>query len=66
MNDHLRLFVRRFDGSWRLTASDYQLEHTHRHPFPTRERAERFKARVRAALDAGGDLNLQHWEYTGP
>ena len=50
MNAHLRLNVRRLDGRWRLTASDRELEHTHRHPFPSREVAERFKARVRQAL----------------
>lgn len=66
MNDHLRLRVRRFDGRWRLTASDWQLEHTHRHPFPSREAAERFKKRVRQALEDGRDLDLAHWEYTGP
>ncbi len=66
MNAHLRLSVRRFDGSYRVTARDRELEHTHRHPFPTRERADRFAHRVRYALETGGDLNLEHWEYTGP
>ena len=66
MNAHLRLTVRRLDGRYRVTATDRELEHTHRHPFPTRERAEAFADRVRHALDAGADLNLQHWEYTGP
>ena len=66
MNAHLRLNVRRLDGRWRLTASDWGLEHTHRHPFPSREAAERFKARVRQALEDGRDLDLAHWDYTGP
>ncbi len=66
MNAHLRLFIRRFDGSYRVTAGDRELEHTHRHAFPTRQRAERFRRRIREALEAGSDLNLQHWEYTGP
>ncbi len=66
MNAHLRVSVRRFDGQYRVTAQDRQLEHTHRHPFPTDERAHRFATRVREALDEGADLNLEHWEYTGP
>ncbi len=66
MNAHLRLSVRRFDGRYCVTASDRDIEHTHRHRFPTRQRAYRFLARVREALEAGGDLNLKHWEYTGP
>ena len=66
MNDRLNVTVRRLDGRYRVTASDFQLEHTHFHPFPTRDAAERFAARVRRALEGGGDLNLQHWEYTGP
>ena len=66
MNANLRLTIRRFDGRWRVTASDSELEHTHRHPFPSRDAAERFKARVRQALEAGRDLDLRHWQYTGP
>ncbi len=66
MNAHLRLTVRRYGGRYRVTASDYQLEHTHRHAFPTYKRAKRFADRVRKALETGADLNLQHWEYTGP
>ncbi len=66
MNDHLQLYVRRFDGSYRVTARDRELEHTHLHRFPTWQRAKRFLTRVRQALDAGGDLNLRHWEYSGP
>ncbi len=66
MNAHLRLSVRRFDGRYCVTARDRELEHTHRHRFPTYLRADRFLARVRQALNAGGDLNLEHWEYTGP
>ena len=66
MNTHLRLTIRRFDGRWRVCASDRELEHTHRHLFPTRRAAERFRDRVRAALEAGRDLDLAHWEYTGP
>ncbi len=66
MNGHLRLSVRRLDGSYRVTARDRELEHTHLHRFPSTERAERFLNRVRQALEAGGDLNLTHWEYTGP
>lgn len=66
MNDHLRLFVRRFDGSYRVTAVDRELEHTHLHRFPTWKRAERFRRRIRHALEVGRDLNLSHWEYTGP
>ncbi len=50
MNAHLRLSVRRFDGRYRVTARDAELEHTHRHPFPTRERAQRVLTRVRKAL----------------
>ena len=66
MNAHLRLTVRRLDGRYRVTARDYELEHTHRHAFPTRQRAQAFAKRVRQALETGADLNLQHWEYTGP
>ncbi len=66
MNAHLRLSVRRFDGRYCVTARDRELEHTHRHRFPTYLRADRFLARVRQALNTGGDLNLEHWEYTGP
>ncbi len=66
MNDHLRLSVRRLDGSYRVEARDRDLEHTHVHRFPTRQRAYRFADRIRQALDAGGDLNLAHWDYTGP
>ncbi len=66
MNRHLHVAVRRFDGRYRVTARDAQLEHTHLHPFPTRDAAERFSARVRQALEDGRDLNLAHWEYTGP
>ena len=66
MNAHLRLTVRRLDGRYRVTASDYELEHTHRHAFPTWQRAQAFAKRVRQALETGADLNLQHWEYTGP
>ncbi len=65
MNDHLRISVRRLDGSYRVIVQYSDLEHTHRYPFPTRERAERFANRVRHALDAGGQLNYNHWEYTG-
>ncbi len=66
MNTHLHVAVRRFDGRYHVSARDRQLEHTHRHPFPTRAAAERFKARVLKALEDGRDLNLAHWEYTGP
>ncbi len=66
MNAHLRLTVRRFAGRYRVTASDRELEHTHRHPFPTRQAAERFRDRVHQALENGRDLDLAHWEYTGP
>ena len=66
MNAHLRLRVHRYDGSWRVSASDSELEHMHRHPFPFHEAAQRFKARVRQALEEGRDLDLRHWEYTGP
>jgi hypothetical protein len=66
MNAHLRLAVRRLDGRWHVTASDSELEHTHRHPFPTRDAAQRFVERVRQALEDGRDLDLRHWEYTGP
>ena len=60
MNAHPRLTVRRLDGRYRVTASDYELEHTHRHVFPTRQRAQAFVKRVRQALKLGADLNLQH------
>ncbi len=66
MNAHLRLSVRRFDGRYCVTASDRGLGHTHRHPFRTRRAAERFKHRVRKALETGRDLDLKHWEYSGP
>ncbi len=66
MNDHLQLYVRRFDGSYCVTARDRELEHTHLHRFPSWKRADRFRTRVRQALDTGGDLNLRHWQNTGP
>lgn len=66
MNAHLHISVRRLDGRYRVSARDRELEHTHFHRFACRERAERFAERVREALDAGGDLNLAHWEYSGP
>ena len=66
MNAHLRLSIRRIDGRWRVAATDSELEHTHHHAFPSREAAERFKSRVHQALEHGRDLDLRHWEYTGP
>ena len=66
MNAHLHVSVRRLDGRWRITARDRELEHTHFYRFATREHADRVAERVRKSLDAGGDLNLVHWEYSGP
>ncbi len=66
MNDRLNVNVRRLDGRYRVTARDAQLEHTHLHPFRSRGAAVRFRQRVRQALEDGRDLNLAHWEYTGP
>ncbi len=66
MNSHLRLSVRRTGGRYYLMAHDRELEHTHHHPFRAKKDAWRLLDRVRKALDIGGDLNLAHWEYTGP
>ena len=65
----LTVSVDRFDGYYVIRASDRDLEHTHRHRFPSTRDAEaqahRIAERIRAALDDGRDLDLQHWEYTG-
>ncbi len=66
MNNHLRLSVRRTGGRYYVMAHDRNLEHTHHQPFRTKKRARRLLDRIRKALDAGGDLNLAHWQYTGP
>ncbi len=66
MNTYLKLSVRRTGGRHYVMARDRDLEHTHHQPFRTKKRAWQFLDRVRKALDDGRDLNLAHWEYTGP
>ncbi len=64
--NHLKLDIRRTGGRYFVMASDRDLEHTHHQPFRTEKRALSFLDRVRKALNDGRDLNLAHWEYTGP
>lgn len=68
--NRLTVSVDRFDGYYVIRASDRDLEHTHRHRFPTttagEAQAHRIAERIRAALQDGRDLDLRHWKYTGP
>ncbi len=65
-----RLEVCRQDGRYLVRATDWELEHTHRHRFPGtpegKGRARRLAERIESALEHGGDLDLRFWDYSGP